>query len=47
MNNTTEALANKLCVKPQSMRARLCRTGTYFGEKHITLVLPENLSRTD
>jgi hypothetical protein len=32
-NNTTEALAARLGIKPQSIRARLCRTGSYFGEK--------------
>lgn len=37
MANTTEALANRLGIKPQTIRARLCRTGSYFGEKPHTL----------
>jgi hypothetical protein len=37
MSNTTEALADKLGIKPQTIRARLCRTGSYFGEKPRTL----------
>jgi hypothetical protein len=36
-HNTTEVLAAKLGIKPQSVRARLCRTGSYFGEKPHTL----------
>lgn len=28
---TTEVLANALGIKPQSIRVRLCRTGSYFG----------------
>lgn len=28
---TTEALAQSLRLQPQSIRARVCRTGSYFG----------------
>ncbi len=28
---TTEVLAERLGIKPQSIRVRLCRTGSYFG----------------
>jgi len=28
---STESLAEKLKLKPQSIRARVCRTGSYFG----------------
>lgn len=28
---TTEALAERLGVKPQSLRGALCRTGSYYG----------------
>ena len=31
MDPTTQALAQKLGIQPQSIRARLCRTGSYFG----------------
>ena len=34
---TTEQLAAPLCVKPQSIRVRLCQTGSYFGIKPIKL----------
>lgn len=37
MPHTTESLANKLGIRPQTIRARLCRTGSYFGEKPHTL----------
>lgn len=30
-DKTTEALADRLGIKPQSLRARVCRTGSYFG----------------
>lgn len=31
MEQTTESLAASLGMKPQSIRARVCRTGHYFG----------------
>jgi hypothetical protein len=31
MGSTTEELANAVKVQPQSLRARVCRTGSYFG----------------
>lgn len=31
METTTEALAVGLGIKAQSIRARVCRTGSYFG----------------
>jgi hypothetical protein len=31
MDTTTETLAAGLGIKPQSIRARVCRTGSYFG----------------
>lgn len=34
---TTEQLATPLCVKPQSIRVRLCQTGSYFGIRPIKL----------
>lgn len=30
-NLSTETLASQLSIKPQSIRARVCRTGSYFG----------------
>ena len=37
MGNTTEAFAAKLGIAPQSLRARLCKTGTYYGIKPTKL----------
>ena len=37
MENTTEALARKIGVAPQTVRARLCRFGHYFGAKPVKL----------
>lgn len=34
---STEALAARLGVKPQTIRAALCRNGTYFGLRPIKL----------
>ena len=34
---TTEALAAELRVKPQTLRAALCRSGHYFGIRPIKL----------
>lgn len=34
----TEDLAERLGIKSQSIRARLCRTGSYFGERPKTAV---------
>ena len=34
---TTEALAARLGVKPQTIRAALCRTGSYFGLQPVKL----------
>ena len=34
----TEDLAARLGIKGQSVRARLCRTGSYFGERPKTAV---------
>jgi len=31
MGISTEELAQELCLKPQSLRAALCRDGHYFG----------------
>lgn len=31
MEYTTETLADRLGIKPQSIRARVCRFGSYFG----------------
>lgn len=31
MEITTEALAQRLGIKAQSIRARVCRTGSYFS----------------
>jgi hypothetical protein len=36
-NLSTEAFASQLHIKPQSIRARVCRTGSYFG------ILPKKL----
>ncbi|SMF95162.1 hypothetical protein SAMN02949497_2508 [Methylomagnum ishizawai] len=36
-NLSTEAFASQLNIKPQSIRARVCRTGSYFG------ILPKKL----
>ena len=30
-DQTTETLANGLCMKPQSIIAHVCREGSYFG----------------
>lgn len=32
---TTEGLAEKLGIKPQSIRAALCRTGSYYGLRPV------------
>ncbi len=44
MNNTnineklsTEQLAEIVCCKPNSIRTRLCKTGSYYGIKPIKL----------
>lgn len=37
MKQTTEALADRLGIKPQSIRARLCRKGSYYGLKPLKL----------
>lgn len=34
---TTEHLAAQLNIQPQSIRARLCRMGSYFGLRPIKL----------
>lgn len=34
---TTEAFAARLGIKPESIRAALCRTGSYFGIRPIKL----------
>lgn len=34
---STETLAADCKVKPQSIRVRLCRTGSYFGLKPVKL----------
>ena len=34
---TTEELAAQCGIKPQSVRVRLCRTGSYFGIKPVKL----------
>lgn len=34
---TTEELAQQCGIKPQSVRVRLCRTGSYFGIKPTKL----------
>ena len=34
---TTEELAARLGLRPQSIRARLCRTGSYFGLRPVVL----------
>ncbi len=36
-DKTTEALADRLGIKPQSLRARVCRTGSYFGLRPLKL----------
>lgn len=33
----TEQFAARLGIKAQSVRARVCRTGSYYGERPITL----------
>jgi len=37
MDRTTQALATRLGIQPQSIRARLSRTGSYFGVRPQTL----------
>ena len=37
MPNTTENLAQKLGLHPQTLRAALCRNGHYFGLRPIKL----------
>ena len=37
MDRTTQALAARLGIQAQSIRARLCRTGSYFGVRPQTL----------
>ncbi len=32
---TTDALANALKIKPGTLRAALCRTGSYYGVRPI------------
>jgi hypothetical protein len=34
---TTEELARQCGIKPQSVRVRLCRTGSYFGVRPVKL----------
>lgn len=34
-NLTTDAFAARLGIKPQSVRVRLCRTGSYFGVRPL------------
>lgn len=34
---TTEALADRLGIKPQSIRAAVCRTQSYFGLRPIKM----------
>jgi hypothetical protein len=56
-NISTEVLAQYLNLRPQSIRARLCRTGSYFGVRpqrlpNGRLLWPENavdllLKKTD
>ena len=36
-DKTTETLADRLGIKPQSIRARVCRTGSYFGLRPLKL----------
>lgn len=45
MNETlsTEALAERLGIKPQTLRANLCRNGHYFGIRPVKL--PNRLLR--
>lgn len=31
MDRTTQALADRLGLRPQTLHARFCRTGSYFG----------------
>lgn len=38
MENTTEALARRLGIRPNSIRSRLCRYGSYFGIRPIKLL---------
>ncbi|MCB1967998.1 MAG: hypothetical protein KDI64_18710 [Candidatus Accumulibacter sp.] len=37
MENTTEALAKRLGLQPQTLRAALCRNGHYYGIKPAKL----------
>jgi hypothetical protein len=37
MDNTTETLARRLGLLPQSLRAAICRNGSYYGIKPIKL----------
>lgn len=37
MDRTTDSLASRLGIKPQSIHARYCRTGSYFGVKPLKL----------
>jgi hypothetical protein len=34
---TTENFASEVGVKPQSVRVRLCRTGSYYGIRPVKL----------
>lgn len=34
---TTEALAERLGIKPQTLRANLCRNGHYFGLRPVKM----------
>lgn len=38
MKLTTEALGSHIGIKPASIRARVCRTGSYFGLRPEKLV---------
>lgn len=40
---STEALADKLGVKPQTLRAALCRNGHYYGIRPVKM--PNRLLR--
>jgi hypothetical protein len=37
MQNTTQALASRLGIQPQSIRAAVCRKGNYYGVKPTRL----------
>lgn len=37
MEHTTAALASKLGIQPQSIRAAICRKGSYYGVTPIRL----------